>query len=237
MKTKHIVAIHQPNFFPWLGYFDKINRSDIFVFFDNVQFPKKGGAWSNRVKFLIAGEAKWVTATIDRNYSGFRNINEMNFQEDNWRIKMLKSLNANYKKCPFYFETMDVVEPLILNPEKNISEYNIRAVTEIINRLHLNPCQMRRASEFSLDLSSNELLCAITKELDGDSYMCGGGADGYQNEQVFINSGIQLEFQNFEHPEYPQRGSESFVPGLSVIDAAMNLGWEKIKNLLENQTD
>jgi len=98
LKTNHTVAIHQPNFFPWLGYFDKIIRSNVFVFLDEVQFPKKGGSWSNRVKMLIAGEAKWVTASIERNYSGLRNINEMNFQADNWRVKMLKSLRTNYNK-------------------------------------------------------------------------------------------------------------------------------------------
>jgi hypothetical protein len=226
------VAIHQPNFFPWLGYFDKFIRSDVFVFLDDVQFPKKGGSWSNRVKMLIGGEAKWVTASIERNYSGLRNINEMNFQADNWRVKMLKSLRTNYNKNSFYDETMEVVEPLILNPEKNIAKYNIYAVVEIAQRLSVNAGKIRKSSEFSLNLSSNELLCSITKQVGLDTYMCGGGADGYQDEQVFINSGIQLEFQSFEHPEYPQRGSESFVPGLSVIDAAMNLGWEKVSSIL-----
>jgi hypothetical protein len=226
------VAIHQPNFFPWLGYFDKIARSDVFVFFDDVQFPKKGGSWSNRVKLLIGGDAKWVTASIERNYSGFRNINEMNFQEDNWRIKMLKSLKTNYNKNSFYSETMEVVEPLILNPEKNIAEYNIQAVMEIAQRLSLKSGKIRRSSEFSLDLSSNELLCSVTKEVGGDTYMCGGGSDGYQDEQIFEDSGIRLEYQNFQHPVYSQRGSESFTSGLSIIDAVMNLGWEKVKNIL-----
>lgn len=227
------VAIHQPNFFPWLGYFDKIVRSDVFVFFDDVQFPKKGGSWSNRVKMLIGGEAKWVTASIERNYSGLRNINEMNFQEDNWRVKMLKSLCSNYNKNSFYGETMEVVEPLILNPEKNIADYNIHAVTKILNRLNLKSAGIRRSSEFSLPQSSNELLCAVTKEVGGDTYICGGGADGYQDEQVFKDLGIQLKYQKFQHPEYSQRGSESFSLGLSIIDVVMNLGWENVKNILE----
>lgn len=230
------VAIHQPNFFPWLGYFDKIVRSDVFVFFDDVQFPKKGGSWSNRVKFLIAGEAKWVTASIERNYSGFRSINEMNFQEDNWRIKMLKSLSTNYNKNQFYKETMEVVEPLILNPERNIAEYNIHAVTEIAHFLGLKTNEIRRSSEFSFAKSSNELLCSLTKEFGGDTYICGGGADGYQDEQIFIDSGIKLEYQNFEHPEYSQRGSESFSSGLSIIDAVMNLGWEKVESILNESS-
>ena len=144
-----IVAVHQPNFFPWLGYFDKIARSDIFVFFDNVQFPKKGGSWSNRVKLLIAGDAKWVKkAFIERNYTGLRNINEMYFQDDNWRIKMLKSMDANYKKHSFYKETMDVIEPLILNSENNIAEYNIHAVKKFVQLLDLNSTELRRSSEF-----------------------------------------------------------------------------------------
>ena len=80
---KHIVAIHQPNFFPWLGYFDKISKADSFVFLDDIQFPKKGGSWSNRIKLFISGDVRWVTAAINRDYSGTRNINEMEFLTNN----------------------------------------------------------------------------------------------------------------------------------------------------------
>lgn len=96
------VAIHQPNFFPWLGYFDKIARADIFLFLDDVQFPKTGGVWSNRVKLLIGGEARWVTAAVARNFNGTRTIREMKFLADNlWRDKVLKGLVTNYRRHPF----------------------------------------------------------------------------------------------------------------------------------------
>ena len=72
-----IVAIHQPNFFPWLGFFDKIARADVFCLLDNVQFPKTGGTWINRVQLWINGKAAWATAPVDRSYSGVRRIREM----------------------------------------------------------------------------------------------------------------------------------------------------------------
>ena len=224
------VAIHQPNFFPWLGYFDKIVRSDVFVFFDDIQFPKKGGSWSNRVKLLISGEAKWVTAPIERNYSGFRNINEMYFQEDNWREKFHNTLKTNYSKNPFYDETMEVIEPLIKNTEKNVADYNVHAIIEIARKLDLDISKIRKSSEFSFQESSNELLCAVTKGVGGNTYMCGGGADGYQDEKIFKDLGLALIFQNFVHPIYFQRENENFTQGLSIIDAVMNLGWEEMKN-------
>ena len=231
-----VVAIHQPNFFPWLGYFSKIARSDIFVFLDEVQFPKKGGSWSNRVKLLISGEAKWVTAPIERNYSGFRNINEMYFKEDNWREKFLNTLKTNYSKNPFHDEAMEVIEPLIKNSEKNVAKYNVHAITEIARKLDLDISKIRKSSEFSFQQSSNELLCAVTKGVGGNIYMCGGGADGYQDEKIFKDSGLTLIFQNFVHPIYTQRENENFTQGLSIIDAVMNLGWEEMKNSMEDKS-
>ncbi len=96
------VAIHQPNFFPWLGYFAKIANSDVFVLLDDVQFPKKGGSWSNRVKLIISGETRWVTAAIDRKYHGTRTNRGMSFLQDiTWREKSLKSIESKYNHHPF----------------------------------------------------------------------------------------------------------------------------------------
>ena len=82
------VAIHQPNFFPWLGYFDKIFKSDYFVFLDNVQFQKTGGNWGNRVPILISNHKNWITVPINRNFSGLKKINEIKIKNDiNWREK------------------------------------------------------------------------------------------------------------------------------------------------------
>lgn len=228
------VAIHQPNFFPWLGYFSKIATSDAFVFFDDVQFPKTGGGWSNRVKLLIGNEASWITAAIDRNYHGVRTIREMHFLADNpWREKLLKSLEINYRRHSSYAETIEVVAPLLLNQESNIAEYNIHSVTTIAQRLGLNTNKLQRSSDLLHQGSSNELLCSITKLLGGSTYLCGGGAEAYQDESVFKDSGLNLQYQNFVHPVYPQRNRPGFISGLSIIDALMNLGFQGVRKLLE----
>ena len=229
-----VVAIHQPNFFPWLGYFDKIIRADIFVFLDDVQFSKTGGTWSNRVQLLIGGDVRWLTAAIDRNYSGVRAICEMSYLLANpWRQKALKSIESNYRRHPYFIETMEVVEPLLLNSECNIAEYNIYAVTRLMQELGLDVSKLRRSSEFLVEEHSNDLLCSLTVLCGGTTYMCGGGAKGYQDDEVFERRGIDLMYQSFSHPVYMQQGRGEFVPGLSVVDAVMNLGWQEVAALLK----
>lgn len=228
-----IAAIHQPNFFPWLGYFDKIARCDTFVFFDDVQFPKTGGTWTNRVKVLIAGEAKWLTASVDRQYHGTRKINEMTFLPNSpWRMQLIKVLQHEYRRHPFYAETMDTLIPLIMNPENNIAEYNIQAVTSLAMALGMDASKLRRSSAYCTTGTSNELLCSITQAVGAETYLCGGGADGYQEPAVFDSHGIRLQYQHFRHPVYSQNRRSTFMPGLSTIDAVMNLGFDALGGAL-----
>lgn len=228
-----IIAIHQPNFFPWLGYFSKIARSDTFIFLDDVQFPKKGGSWSNRVQLLIGGRSLWVTAAIDRKYQGLREIREMCFREnDIWREKIIKSIEANYIKHPFYEETMSIIKPLLENEDDDIAEYNIRAVTDISNELGLTKCKMLRSSDFDIADASTERLCKLTQIVGGNVYLCGGGADSYQDDDLFSKYGVDLLYQDFKHPTYPQRGQKDLVAGLSIIDVAMNVGWGAVRKML-----
>jgi len=228
-----IVAIHQPNFFPWLGFFDKIVRSDVFILLDHVQFQKTGGTWSNRVKLLVSGEAHWVTAPVVRNFHGVRAISEMEFQPgDPWREKLLKSLAGNYVRAPFYRGTVELIEPLILNPENNLARYNGAAIMSIAKCLGLPVEKFRWSSTMGVDQQASEMLIALTREAGGSTYMCGGGAEGYQQDTAFAAAGVELLYQNFQHPVYPQSGSKEFVAGLSIIDALMNLGVDGVRTAL-----
>jgi len=233
-----IVAIHQPNFFPWLGYFDKLCQADVFIFLDDVQFPKTGGVWSNRVKVLINGEGRWLTAPVDRSFHGTRYINQMSFtSREDWRGKLLKTLVTAYRRAPFFEETFAVLEPLIRNPEENIARYNSIAVTAIAQYIGLPVEKFRWSSEFMLADHASERLISLTRAVGGHAYMCGGGAAGYQEDVAFSAARIALIYQNFEHPIYKQIGAKNFAPGLSIIDAIMNIGAVELRRVLNSTKD
>ena len=228
-----ICAIHQPNFFPWLGYFDKIRRADVFVILDHVQFQKTGGTWSNRVKVLVSGEPRWITAPVERAHHGIRLINQIRFNESSsWREKLFKTLSANYRKAPFFSEAIELLGPQVCRTESGMASYNIQAVTAIANALGIDTTKLIRSSSLAVVGQGTDLLIAITRAVGGGSYMCGGGAAAYQDDQAFARSGLGPVYQDFSHPVYPQSGSRLFVPGLSVIDALMNCGIRGTRALL-----
>lgn len=232
-EVPRTVAIHQPNFFPWLGYFDKLARSDVFIFLDNVQYTKTGGSWSNRVKLLGGGEARWFTAPINRAFHGVYNIDQITWAQQPWRETLVRTLHANYAKCAYYQSTMELLLPLIENPENNLASYNIGAINAIAHYVGIDTNHCVRASELPGKGSSTELLVSLTRLVGGARYLCGGGAGGYQDDILFAKASLQLAYQNFQHPIYPQRGSSEFVPGLSVVDALMNAGRDSVRHMLQ----
>jgi hypothetical protein len=134
-----VVAIHQPNFFPWLGYFDKLARADVFVLLDHVQFQKKGGNWANRVQLLTGGgRPGWVTAPVDRSYHGTKAISEVVIDETQpWRQKLLKTIVANYARAAHFEESFPIVEELIGHPSRNLAELNENAIRRLVGEIAL----------------------------------------------------------------------------------------------------
>ena len=228
-----VISIHQPNFFPWLGYFDKIIKSDIFIFLDDVQFPKTGGTWSNRVMILNQGVSQWLTVPIERNYSGTKIVNEIFFSaKENWRDRIVKSIRGAYRKAPFFNEVINDVEILINNPVDNLSDYNKNTILEICRLLKIDISNIKSSSDYPTSTVATERLIELTQGMEGNVYLCGGGASGYQEDEMFLNAGVLLQYQNFQQSEYKQLNNDDFIGGLSIIDAAMNIGWNGVYDFL-----
>ncbi len=238
MPKEILVAIHQPSFFSWLGFFDKIIRSDIFIILDSVQFPKKGGYWANRVKIMMNGTEQWLTIPIVRSYSGTRLINEMEIDNSvPWQEKMIKTIDLNYKKASYYNGTFPLIKDLLNIKTDNLFDYNLTIINQLCNILDIKTDKIIKSSTLPGEGAATDLLISLVKHVGGTSYMCGGGAAGYQEDEKFEQAGLKLIYQNYKHPVYTQFNSKEFVPGLSVIDSLMNTGITGVKRLLETKKD
>lgn len=228
-----LVAIHQPNFMPWLGYFDKLARADIFVLLDNVAVQKTGGAYTNRVEIAPHGRRQWLTVPLARNAELRQSIDAARIVETGpWRRKMCATLEQGYARAPAFAEVMPQLRQILEHAEDRLADFNIHGLQRIAALLGLDIAKMRRASALQVDGSATDRLIAIVRAVGGTAYLSGGGAGGYQEDEKFARAGVELRYQNFQHPTYPQRGASGFVAGLSVIDALMNCGAAGTRDLL-----
>jgi hypothetical protein len=228
-----LVAIHQPNFLPWLGFFDKIRRSDVFVAMDNVQFAKSGGGtWTNRVQMIVNGQPAWVTVPIVRAFHGVRLIREMKITDDSaWRNKLLRTIEQNYRRAPHFQEVFPILEESIRNPSADLADYNLATIRSLCAVLNLQT-PIVLGSSLEVEGHATELLISMVRAVGGNAYLAGGGAAGYQEDSSFHQAGVKLIYQEFQHPTYPQFNSTTFKPGLSVVDALMNCGIAGTADLL-----
>lgn len=220
-----LVAIHQPNFFPWLGYFDKIRRADIFVLLDAVDYPRSGsggmGSWVNRVRLNVQGEARWITCPLKRMALG-NPISAAEIDDAQpWRKKLLKTLSANYARAPNFVAALDLLSPLIENPDTNLSTFNIAAIRAIAAHLGIST-RFVRQSDLPHQGKATDLLASLVHAAGGTTYLAGGGAAGYQDDGLFAASGICVAYQDFKPRPYGEQAH--FIPGLSVIDFLMHDG-------------
>lgn len=224
-----IVGIHQPNYVPWLGYFYKLARSDVFVFLDDVLAPSRG--YINRSKVLVQGNPKWMTVPVHRN-TGF--INEMTPSGDEWVAKHLNTLQHSYQKAPYYSELIPELSNLIReNADRSISEFNSALIEHVARLLQIDTPTVR-ASDFAVSSTGDERLVELVHRVGGTTYLSGRGGDNYQAADTFEAAGIRLKYTGFVPDAYPQIRAQEFVPGLSVLDALFNVGPVAVRDLIDN---
>lgn len=230
MAHRRVVAIHQPNFFPWLGWFDKLARADVFVLLDDAEFSR--GSWTNRSRVLVNGQPVWMTAPVVGASHGHQPICDTRINEATpWRKKMVKTLENTYRRSPGFREAYPVIAEAVENPTDVLARYNEDAARAVADRLGLDAGRFVRSSDFDVDLKGTDRLVALVKAVGGDAYLSGGGAGGYQDDAAFEAAGIVLLRSDFAPRPYPQRVPE-FVPGLSVVDAVMNCGFRATRELI-----
>jgi hypothetical protein len=225
VPSRTVVAIHQPNFLPWLGFFDKLARADVFVLLDSVQFPRTSkGTWINRVKLLVGGEARWTTVPIVRSEGSALAIADVRIDDSRlWRTKLARTIELNYRRAAAFEDVFPLVSELLATKEKRIAAFNERNVRRLAEALGLDTGKIVRSSDLDVEGHSTELLIELTLAVGGTAYMPGADAYRYQEDEKFAARGVELAPQAFVHPTYRQ-AVEPFVAGLSVVDALMSCG-------------
>ena len=231
---KTVVAMHQPNMMPWIGYFYKIFQSDIFILVDDIQFIKSGASYTNSVSFNERGKAIKLTVPIKRVKGITQNINEITPLDDAWQRKYKKRVELAYCKCDYYKEEKEFIFNLISTPASNFSQYNIHFIQEISKRLNLDT-KIKISSEIHIETieSATNRIIKLVKAVDATHYISGRGGDNYQEHNLYKENGIELIYSNFIDFEYKQYRTQKFVKGLSIIDAIFNIGFENLKSHFE----
>ena len=215
-----IVAIHQPQYLPWLGYFDKMQRADVFCYLDNVQYKKN--EWQNRNRIKTAQGRQWITVPVGYRFP--QKINEVKINPaEKWQRKHLQALRTNYSKAPFYKEYIDCFEDAFAQKYERLSELNIGLIDMLREILGLGQKPTLIASELSLPNDPTERLIDVCRAAGGDTYLAGKDGANYMDLDRFVASGIKVIFQDFNHPVYPQLFG-NFESHLSIVDLLFNCG-------------
>ncbi|MDH3267270.1 MAG: WbqC family protein [Ignavibacteria bacterium] len=218
------VAIHQPNFLPWLGYFYKLSICDCFVFLDDAQFSKN--SFINRNKIKTPRGADWLTLPVQSSGKFGQNINEVrinNFADTNKKI--LTTIKMNYSKAEYFKQYFPELEEIFNNSSENLSELNINLILWIYKILQINKQFYYSSKILDVQGSATEKLISICEKLECNTYLSGFGGLKYQEEELFSAANIELKIYNFNHPQYSQLWGE-FLPNLSILDLILNCGEE-----------
>jgi hypothetical protein len=226
-----IVGVHQPQYMPWLGYFDKIDRADIFVLLDTVQFKKN--EWQNRNRIKTANGSQWLTVPVMYKFPQLITEVEVNNREK-WRHRQKQAIITNYKKAPNWTLLEDFFEEILTTEWRYISHLNIHVVKKLVEIIGIET-PIYVASELGqFPEDPDDRLIALTKYFDADVYLAGSGGKEYMDFDKFNASGVKVMFQEYNHPVYEQLFGD-FEPFMSVIDLIYNHG-EKSLEILRGES-
>lgn len=219
---KRTLAVLQPGYMPWLGFFDQLQRSDVFIFYDDVQFDKNGWRNRNRVKSL-AGEPHWLTVPVHVRSLGQRLLETEVDNRQPWARKHIGTIRQFYARAPHLNRYLQGLEELLLgNTWERLCDLDIAAIKLMCEWLGLKR-DMMRSSELGIGGERSERLLNLCLHVGADCYLSGNAAQEYLDAELFASHGVTIEWQDYQHPVYPQQHG-TFVPYLSALDLLLNCG-------------
>ncbi|OZA42180.1 MAG: hypothetical protein B7X83_00125 [Polynucleobacter sp. 17-46-58] len=226
-------TIHQPDFMPWFGFFNKIAKVDTWILLDHVKNnPRDSAFWGRRVGVLVNSQPTWLSITLRRpRISGVIGIPicemSINLDERKSLERSLRMIQIAYAKAPNYSRHIPLIEEYFMASESSLVVRNMRFIRAVMALLDVRTTIVE-SSSLGIETGGTRLLVDLLRAINASTYLCGGGASGYQEDEMFAANTICLEYNRFEHPVYPQLRSKHFVPGLSIIDALFNVSTDQL---------
>jgi len=229
------LAIMQPYFMPYIGYFQLMNSVDEFVIYDNIQYTKKG--WINRNRILVNNNEYLITIPISKD-SDYLNIidRELSVAWQKDKNKILNTIKTSYANSPYFKEGFAIISKCLNTSENNLFEFIYNSIIIINDYLEIKtPILISSNIDIDHSLKSQNKVLAICKNLSANNYINPiGGIDLYDKE-IFKQNGIELNFIKSNQIKYKQFKNE-FVPWLSIIDVMMFNSSEQIKKYINEYT-
>ena len=230
------VGIHQPNFFPWMGYFDKMESSDAFIIMDDVQLTDS--SLTQRSKILNCnGVATYLTVAFEKKGYLQKKIREIKINEDiDWQKRQMDFLRGTYGKIQYWSEVEELIRPIYEKKYRFLIDVNMKTIEIIRDLLKINtPIRMQSDLSYDKDSKKDELVLALCKSIGANKYLSGNGAKKYMRIDIFTENEIQVEYQKFNQPAYKQIFSSDFQAGLSMLDVLVNCGIDKTIKLFNER--
>lgn len=221
-----ILAAHQPQYLPWLGYFHKMDQADVFVLLDNVQYKKN--EWQNRNRIKTVQGWQWLTVPVLYKFPEWINQVRINNRVD-WCRKHFQALITNYSRAPFFGLYRDFFEETYRREWEMLVDLNLHLIRFLAGCLGITT-ELRLASDYELSQEPNRRLIELCKLLGADTYLAGQGGRDYMDLVQFEQAGVKVVFQEFNHPVYGQLYGD-FLPFMSVVDLLFNQGLKSLEIL------
>lgn len=226
------LAITQPNFLPWLGYFELLDHVDVWVSLDNVQLSRGSFVLRNRVRRPDGG-AEWISVNIPRKLPLQTSIKDAPISNNGWQERIVRKLDSYYKHAPFHERFGERVAELLMSniDAPSVAALNESAIRELSSWLGIE-YEFHRASDLEVNLqgSPQDKVLSLISHFDVDEYCnsAGGVEAGLYDSAAFESHGVSLQKQAYAHPTYPQHGY-GFEPYLSVVDLIFETGGEALE--------
>jgi hypothetical protein len=214
-----IVFVHQPEYIPWLGFFDKLAQCDVCVIYDDAQYQH--GGFHNRNRIRTPQGWEWLTVPISHGYP--QTIKNVKIAGDQWKNKHLYRIRHHYQNAPYYSRYYPILKDAIMFNHQSLLGLNLHLIKELAEVLDIKPKMICSSELPYAGTEKNEKLISMCTILGADCYLSGSGGRNYIQEAMFNQAKIKLHWHTYQHPTYKQ-GFNGFEPNMSIIDLLFNEG-------------